>query len=92
MTEASRNQSSSLRRALAVLDHVRDHGEVSLSRLAEDLRLGKSTVGALSVSSLTSRLTPTRVRDVGPMVAQAGQEILHVLGSTRGRAAERGTG
>ncbi|GAA1786095.1 IclR family transcriptional regulator [Actinomadura chokoriensis] len=42
-------------------------------------------VGALSVSGLTSRMTPARVREVGPMVERAGLEISRVLGSTRPR-------
>ncbi|WP_329096995.1 IclR family transcriptional regulator [Actinomadura citrea] len=40
-------------------------------------------VGALSVSGLTSRMTPARVREVGPMVERAGLEISRVLGSSR---------
>ncbi|MDQ0760590.1 IclR family transcriptional regulator [Streptomyces canus] len=42
-------------------------------------------VGALSVSGLTTRMTPARVREVGPMVVRIGMEISHVLGSSRGR-------
>ncbi|WP_420534765.1 IclR family transcriptional regulator [Actinomadura pelletieri] len=40
-------------------------------------------VGALSVSGLASRITPARVREVGPMVERTGQEISRVLGSSR---------
>jgi IclR family acetate operon transcriptional repressor len=39
--------------------------------------------GALSVSGLTSRMRPARVREVGPLVAQACREISRVLGSAR---------
>ncbi|WP_084265703.1 IclR family transcriptional regulator [Actinomadura macra] len=42
-------------------------------------------VGALSVSGLTSRMTPARVREVGPMVERTGLEISRVLGSSRTR-------
>ncbi|MFF4017960.1 IclR family transcriptional regulator [Streptomyces sp. NPDC001843] len=42
-------------------------------------------IGALSVSGLTTRMTPARVREVGPMVVRAGLEISHVLGSSRAR-------
>jgi DNA-binding IclR family transcriptional regulator len=41
------------------------------------------SVGALSVSGLASRMTPARVREVGPMVERTGQEISHALGSSR---------
>ncbi|MFC4061966.1 IclR family transcriptional regulator [Planomonospora corallina] len=49
-----RNRSSSLRRALTVLEYVRDHAgaggqDLSLSRLAEALGLAKSTVLRLTV-------------------------------------------
>ncbi|MET9913733.1 IclR family transcriptional regulator [Streptomyces sp. NPDC006476] len=44
-----------------------------------------AVAGALSVSSLTTRMTPARVREVGPMVVRTGLEISHVLGSARGR-------
>jgi IclR family transcriptional regulator, acetate operon repressor len=42
-----------------------------------------TAVAALSVSSLTSRMTPARVREVGPVVAGTALEISRVLGSTR---------
>ncbi|MGN9838914.1 IclR family transcriptional regulator [Nonomuraea sp. H19] len=51
-----RNQSSSLRRALAVLDHVREHTGLSLTQLAEALELSKSTVLRLSVPLIEARL------------------------------------
>jgi DNA-binding IclR family transcriptional regulator len=41
--------------------------------------------GALSVSGLTTRMTPARVREIAPMVTRAGLEISHALGSSRGR-------
>lgn len=44
-----------------------------------------AAVGALSVSGLTTRMTPARVREVGPMVVRTGLEISHVLGSPRAR-------
>jgi DNA-binding IclR family transcriptional regulator len=40
--------------------------------------------GALSVSGLVSRMTPARVREVGPLVVRTSVEISRVLGSTRG--------
>jgi DNA-binding IclR family transcriptional regulator len=42
-------------------------------------------VGALSVSGLTSRMRPARVREVGPLVAQACREISRVLGAPSAR-------
>ncbi|WP_327089983.1 IclR family transcriptional regulator [Nonomuraea sp. NBC_01738] len=39
-----RNQSASLRRALVVLEHVRDHGGLTLTQLADAVGLTKSTV------------------------------------------------
>lgn len=44
-----------------------------------------AVAGALSVSGLTTRMTPARVREVGPLVVRTGLEISHVLGSARGR-------
>ncbi|GAA0950799.1 IclR family transcriptional regulator [Nonomuraea longicatena] len=38
---------------------------------------------AISVSGLTSRITAARVRDLGPMVAEAAARISRKLGSTR---------
>ncbi|SNR42391.1 IclR family transcriptional regulator [Actinomadura mexicana] len=49
-------------------------------------------VGALSVSGLASRLTPARVREVGPMVERAGLEISRVLGSSRPSRGRDGRG
>lgn len=43
-------------------------------------------VAALSVSSLTSRMTPAKVREVGPMAAQAGLRISVKLGSRKAAA------
>ena len=43
-------------------------------------------VAALSVSSLTSRMTPAKVREVGPMAAQAGLQISVKLGSRKAAA------
>ena len=43
-------------------------------------------VAALSVSSLTSRMTPTKVREVGPMAATAGLRISVKLGSRKAAA------
>lgn len=55
-----RNQSASLRRALAVLEHVRDHAGggqgLSLTRLAEALGLSKSTVLRLTAPLVEARL------------------------------------
>lgn len=55
-----RNQSASLRRALAVLEHVRDHAGagqgLSLTRLAEATGLSKSTVLRLTVPLIEARL------------------------------------
>lgn len=68
MTDNTRNQSSSLRRALAVLDQVRDQGGqgrgVSLARLAEDLGLSKSTVLRLATPLVEADLL-SRDRDTG---------------------------
>ncbi|WSQ06664.1 IclR family transcriptional regulator [Streptomyces sp. NBC_01231] len=44
-----------------------------------------AVVGALSVSSLTTRMTPARVREVGPVVVRTGLDISHALGSSRTR-------
>jgi IclR family acetate operon transcriptional repressor len=48
-----------------------------------------TAIAALSVSGPTSRMTPARVREVGPMVAQTASEISRILGSTREIDAER---
>ncbi|MCO5970542.1 IclR family transcriptional regulator [Actinoallomurus soli] len=47
-------------------------------------------VAALSVSGLTSRMTPVRVREVGPLVVRTAAEISRILGSTRHGAAAEG--
>ncbi|MEV0640036.1 IclR family transcriptional regulator [Streptomyces sp. NPDC050619] len=39
--------------------------------------------GALSVSGLATRMTPSRVREIAPVVARTGLEISHALGSSR---------
>ncbi|MFF2079399.1 IclR family transcriptional regulator [Kitasatospora sp. NPDC058162] len=62
-----RNQSSSLRRALAVLGHVRDHGHgrgVPLAQLADALGLNKSTVLRLAGPLLDEHLLE-RDRETG---------------------------
>ncbi|WP_371521394.1 IclR family transcriptional regulator [Kitasatospora sp. NBC_01300] len=62
-----RNQSSSLRRALAVLGHVRDHSDgrgVPLAQLAEALGLNKSTVLRLAGPLLDEHLLD-RDRETG---------------------------
>ncbi|WP_329490940.1 IclR family transcriptional regulator [Kitasatospora sp. NBC_01246] len=64
---SERNQSSSLRRALAVLGHVRDHGNgrgVPLAQLAEALGLNKSTVLRLAGPLLDEHLLD-RDRETG---------------------------
>lgn len=45
-----------------------------------------TVVAALSVSSLTSRMTPTKVREVGPMAATVGLRISVKLGSRKAAA------
>ncbi|MCG5214671.1 IclR family transcriptional regulator [Streptosporangium sp. KLBMP 9127] len=62
----ARNQSASLRRALAVLEHVRDHSGhgLSLTRLAEAVGLSKSTVLRLTVPLIEANLL-TRDRKSG---------------------------
>lgn len=51
-----RNQSASLRRALVVLEHVRDHGNLTLTQLAEAVELPKSTVLRLTAPLIETRL------------------------------------
>lgn len=43
----------------------------------------EEVIGALSVSSLASRMKPARVREVGPIVMRYGIEISRVFGSAR---------
>ncbi|WP_019631739.1 IclR family transcriptional regulator [Actinomadura atramentaria] len=83
---AARNQSSSLRRALAVLDHVRDHGGdrgVSLTRIADDLGLSKSTVLRLAAplvdGDLLARDRETGRFRLGHGVLRLGQAYLSSL-------------
>ncbi|MGY0234331.1 IclR family transcriptional regulator [Longispora urticae] len=77
MTE--RNQSSSLRRALAVLSHVREHAGVgrgvSLTELAEALDLSKSTVLRLATPLLEASLL-ARDRDTGAFRLGHGALVL----------------
>ncbi|MFI0419249.1 IclR family transcriptional regulator [Spongiactinospora sp. 9N601] len=81
-TPAERNRSASLRRALAVLEHVRDHAgaDLSLTRLAEAVGLPKSTVLRLTTPLLEAGLL---VRDrrsgayrLGPAALHLGQAYL----------------
>ncbi|WP_328807688.1 IclR family transcriptional regulator [Nonomuraea antri] len=53
---SDRNQSASLRRALVVLDHVRDHSGLTLTQLAEAVGLPKSTVLRLTAPLIDARL------------------------------------
>ncbi|TMR95929.1 IclR family transcriptional regulator [Nonomuraea basaltis] len=78
-----RNQSASLRRALAVLDHVRDHTGLSLTQLAEALGVAKSTVLRLSVPLIEARLLErdrkTGVYRLGHGALRLGQAYLAEL-------------
>ncbi|MFB9876883.1 IclR family transcriptional regulator [Planobispora siamensis] len=82
-----RNQSASLRRALAVLEHVRDHAGagqgLSLSRLAEALGLSKSTVLRLTVPLVEARLLERDRRSgayrLGHGTLRLGQAYLSTL-------------
>jgi len=42
-----------------------------------------TVAGALSVSGLSSRISPARVHEIGPMIIQVGLEISRSLGSSR---------
>ncbi|MGW0810582.1 IclR family transcriptional regulator [Nonomuraea sp. NPDC002799] len=53
---SDRNQSASLRRALSVLDHVREHSGLSLTQLAEAVGLPKSTVLRLTAPLIETKL------------------------------------
>jgi len=85
MTE--RNHSSSLRRALSLLDYVRDHAGagrgVSLSQLAEALDLSKSTVLRLGTplleGGLLARDRETGWFRLGHGALQLGQAYLSTL-------------
>jgi DNA-binding IclR family transcriptional regulator len=76
---SERNQSTSLRRALAVLTHVRDHAGagrgVSLSQLAEALELSKSTVLRLAAPLVEAGLL-ARDRETGRY--RLGHGALHL--------------
>ncbi|GAA3447469.1 IclR family transcriptional regulator [Planomonospora venezuelensis] len=82
-----RNQSASLRRALAVLEYVRDHAGagqgLSLSRLAEALGLSKSTVLRLTVPLVEARLLErdrrTGAYRLGHGTLRLGQAYLSTL-------------
>ncbi|MBG0832861.1 IclR family transcriptional regulator [Planomonospora sp. ID67723] len=82
-----RNQSASLRRALAVLEYVRDHAGagqgLSLSRLAEALGLSKSTVLRLTVPLVEARLLERDRRSgayrLGHGTLRLGQAYLSTL-------------
>ncbi|WP_449061277.1 IclR family transcriptional regulator [Planomonospora algeriensis] len=82
-----RNQSASLRRALAVLEYVRDHAGagqgLSLSRLAEALGLSKSTVLRLTVPLLEAGLLERDRRSgayrLGHGTLRLGQAYLSTL-------------
>lgn len=86
-TPGARNQSSSLRRALAVLELVRDQAGggrgVALTRLAEDLNLSKSTVLRLAAplleADLLSRDRETGAFRLGPGALALGQAYLSSL-------------
>ncbi|MFT4215858.1 MAG: hypothetical protein QM619_01550 [Micropruina sp.] len=43
-----------------------------------------TTTGALSVSALASRMTPSKVREIGPLALLAAQRISIWMGSTTG--------
>lgn len=87
MTAApARNQSSSLRRALSILEHVERHGGgrgVSLGELAEALTLNKSTILRLATPLLESRLlardTDTGRFRLGLAALRLGQAYLSTL-------------
>ncbi|WP_433364747.1 IclR family transcriptional regulator [Streptosporangium sp. CA-115845] len=74
-----RNQSASLRRALAVLAHVRDHAGaghgLSLTRLAEALGMSKSTVLRLATPLIEARLLE---RDRRSGAYRLGNGALHL--------------
>ncbi len=74
-----RNQSASLRRALSVLEHVRDHAGagqgLSLTRLAEALGLSKSTVLRLTAPLIETKLLD---RDRKTGAYRLGHGALHL--------------
>ncbi len=80
---AARNQSASLRRALALLGCVRDRGGVGLGELATELALSKSTVLRLAAPLLEADLLARdgdsgRFR-LGPGALRLGQAYLSRL-------------
>ncbi|NUR93373.1 MAG: IclR family transcriptional regulator [Nonomuraea sp.] len=86
-----RNQSQSLRRALRILLFVRDHGGVTLTRLAEAVELPKSTVLRLTAplveASLLERDRRSGAYRLGHGTLQLGQAYLATL-DLRAAAAE----
>lgn len=87
MTTTDRNQSASLRRALLVLEYVRDHAGrasgLTLTHVAEALDLSKSTVLRLATPMLDAQLL-TRDREsghfrLGPGALALGQAYLASL-------------
>lgn len=80
---SERNQSASLRRALVVLEHVRDHGGLTLTQLAEAVGLAKSTVLRLAAPLIEAKLLErdrkTGVYRLGYGTLQLGQAYLASL-------------
>ncbi|MBF8186641.1 IclR family transcriptional regulator [Nonomuraea sp. K274] len=80
---SERNQSASLRRALAVLDHVRAHAGLSLTQLAEAVGLAKSTVLRLTVPLVEAKLLErdrrTGAYRLGHGTLRLGQSYLATL-------------
>ncbi len=78
----ARNQSASLRRALAILEHVRGHSgqDLSLTRLAEAVGMSKSTVLRLTVplveANLLARDRKSGVYRLGLGALRLGQSYL----------------
>ncbi|MER6947202.1 IclR family transcriptional regulator [Nonomuraea sp. NPDC000554] len=84
---SERNQSASLRRALTVLEHVRDHAEheggLTLTQLAEAVGVSKSTVLRLTVPLIEARLLERDRKSgayrLGHGTLQLGQAYLATL-------------
>ncbi|TDD18348.1 IclR family transcriptional regulator [Nonomuraea diastatica] len=78
-----RNQSASLRRALAVLEHVREHSGLSLTQLAEAVGLPKSTVLRLAAPLVEAKLLDrdrrTGAYRLGHGTLRLGQSYLATL-------------
>ncbi|MFD0470736.1 IclR family transcriptional regulator [Nonomuraea thailandensis] len=78
-----RNQSASLRRALTLLDHVREHPGLTLTQLAEAAGLSKSTVLRLTVPLVEAKLLDrdrrTGVYRLGHGTLRLGQAYLATL-------------